>query len=252
MPMPAYAVLFPSNSCLRPDGQNLVYRRVYCAGAHKTSNCGAQSSNFVTASIVLFRQCDKSVTVLRTHKHYRFITLKCLKTTRFAAFWMPFTANKAFKAHPRLLVSAKDMHYQSADGRSILDGTAGLWCSNAGHCRQPIVDAIAKTAATMDFGPTFQLGHPLAFELASRLAPMMPKGIGPDILHQFGQRIGRYRAQNRARDTAQPWPSHAHPPDRARAWLSRHRLWRDFGRRHRQQPPLVAGIARSRPFAAHA
>lgn len=100
-----------------------------------------------------------------------------LENDPLAAFWMPFTANKAFKANPRLLVSAKDMHYQSADGRSILDGTAGLWCSNAGHCRQPIVDAIAKSAASLDFGPTFQLGHPLAFELASRLAPMMPKGV---------------------------------------------------------------------------
>ncbi len=100
-----------------------------------------------------------------------------LENDPLAAFWMPFTANKAFKANPRLLVSAKDMHYQSADGRSILDGTAGLWCSNAGHCRQAIVDAIAKSAASLDFGPTFQLGHPLAFELASRLAPMMPKGV---------------------------------------------------------------------------
>ena len=100
-----------------------------------------------------------------------------LENDPLAAFWMPFTANKSFKAHPRLLVSAKDMHYQSADGRQILDGTAGLWCSNAGHCRQPIVDAIAKCAATLDFGPTFQLGHPLAFELASRLAPMMPDGV---------------------------------------------------------------------------
>ncbi len=100
-----------------------------------------------------------------------------LENDPLAAFWMPFTANKAFKAHPRLLVSAKDMHYQSADGRSILDGTAGLWCSNAGHCRQPIVDAIAKSAASLDFGPTFQLAHPSAFELASRLAPMMPEGV---------------------------------------------------------------------------
>lgn len=100
-----------------------------------------------------------------------------LENDPLAAFWMPFTANKAFKANPRLLVSAKDMHYQSADGRSILDGTAGLWCSNAGHCREAIVDAIAKSAASLDFGPTFQLGHPLAFELASRLAPMMPKGV---------------------------------------------------------------------------
>lgn len=100
-----------------------------------------------------------------------------LENDPLAAFWMPFTANKAFKSNPRMLVSAKDMHYLSSDGRPVLDGTAGLWCSNAGHCRQPIVDAIAKTAATMDFGPTFQLGHPLAFELASRLAQIMPQGV---------------------------------------------------------------------------
>lgn len=94
-----------------------------------------------------------------------------------AAFWMPFTANKAFKQTPRLLVSAKDMHYQSADGRQILDGTAGLWCVNAGHCRPPIVEAIKQAASTMDFGPTFQLGHPLAFQLATELARLMPSGL---------------------------------------------------------------------------
>ncbi|MFM9851699.1 MAG: aspartate aminotransferase family protein [Sphingomonadaceae bacterium] len=90
---------------------------------------------------------------------------------------MPFTANKAFKQTPRLLVSAKDMHYQSADGRQILDGTAGLWCVNAGHCRPPIVEAIKQAASTMDFGPTFQLGHPLAFQLATELARLMPSGL---------------------------------------------------------------------------
>jgi beta-alanine--pyruvate transaminase len=94
-----------------------------------------------------------------------------------AAFWMPFTANRAFKAHPRQLVAAKDMHYTDTAGNQLLDGTAGLWCSNAGHCRAPIVDAIAQTAATMDFGPTFQLSHPLAFELASRVAQLMPPGL---------------------------------------------------------------------------
>lgn len=94
-----------------------------------------------------------------------------------AAFWMPFTANRAFKAHPRQLVAAKDMHYWDAAGNRILDGTAGLWCNNAGHCRAPIVEAISKTAASMDFGPTFQLGHPLAFELASRVAELMPQGL---------------------------------------------------------------------------
>ena len=94
-----------------------------------------------------------------------------------AAFWMPFTANRTYKQTPRQLVSAKGMHYKSADGRDILDGTAGLWCSNAGHCRDEITAAIAETAATMDFGPTFQLGHPLPFELASRLAALMPEGL---------------------------------------------------------------------------
>ena len=100
-----------------------------------------------------------------------------LENDPLAAFWMPFTANRAFKATPRLLSSAKDMHYTSSDGRQILDGTAGLWCSNAGHCREPIVEAIRKTAGEMDFGPTFQLAHPRAFELASRLAALMPEPL---------------------------------------------------------------------------
>ncbi len=94
-----------------------------------------------------------------------------------SAFWMPFTNNRAYKASPRLLVSAEGMHYRSHDGRSILDGTAGLWCTNAGHCRAPIVEAIQRQAATMDFAPTFQMGHPLAFELASKLTAMAPEGF---------------------------------------------------------------------------
>src|SRR5947209_18681581 len=79
--------------------------------------------------------------------------------------WMPFTANRAFKAKPRMLVSAKDMHYTTDDGREILDGTAGLWCVNAGHCREAITSAIAKQAGTLDYAPPFQMGHPLAFQL---------------------------------------------------------------------------------------
>ena len=94
-----------------------------------------------------------------------------------AAFWLPFTANRSYKAAPRQLVAAKGMHYKSADGRDILDGTAGLWCSNAGHCREEITAAITQAAATMDFGPTFQLAHPLPFELASRIAALMPEGL---------------------------------------------------------------------------
>lgn len=85
------------------------------------------------------------------------------------AWWMPFTANRNFKESPRLLVSSKGMHYRSHDGRDILDGTAGLWCVNAGHGRDRIARAIADSATTLDFAPTFQMGHPSAFELAERL-----------------------------------------------------------------------------------
>ena len=88
--------------------------------------------------------------------------------------WMPFTANRAFKRAPRLLVSATGMHYTAADGRQILDGTAGLWCVNAGHAREPIVRAIADAAARLDYAPGFQMGHPGSFELASRLATILP------------------------------------------------------------------------------
>jgi beta-alanine--pyruvate transaminase len=90
---------------------------------------------------------------------------------------MPFTANRAYKATPRQLVAAKDMHYTADDGRQVLDGTAGLWAVNAGHCRPTIVEAIQKTAAELDFAPGFQLGHPASFELASRVAAIMPKGL---------------------------------------------------------------------------
>ena len=92
-------------------------------------------------------------------------------------FWMPFTANRAFKRAPRMLVAAKDMYYTTADGRQVLDGTAGLWCVNAGHCRDQITAAIRRQAGVMDYAPPFQMGHPLAFELAQKLASMLPGGI---------------------------------------------------------------------------
>jgi beta-alanine--pyruvate transaminase len=91
--------------------------------------------------------------------------------------WMPFTANKQFKAAPRLLVSAKDMHYTSHDGRQILDGTAGLWCVNAGHRREPIAQAMKDMIDTLDFAPTFQMGHPKVFEAATKLAQITPEGM---------------------------------------------------------------------------
>ncbi len=94
-----------------------------------------------------------------------------------SAFWMPFTSNRQFKQAPRMLAAAKDMHYTTTDGRKVLDGTAGLWCVNAGHCRPKITEAIQKQAAELDYAPAFQMGHPIAFELANRLVDMAPDGM---------------------------------------------------------------------------
>src|SRR6188768_3520005 len=90
---------------------------------------------------------------------------------------MPFTSNRQFKKAPRMFVRAKDMHYTTSDGREVLDGTAGLWCVNAGHCRPKIVEAIAEQAAEMDYAPAFQMGHPKALELANALVQIAPEGM---------------------------------------------------------------------------
>jgi beta-alanine--pyruvate transaminase len=90
------------------------------------------------------------------------------------AFWMPFTANRQFKGKPRLFVAAKDMHYTTIEGRQVLDATAGLWCVNAGHGRKKIVEAVQQQIAKLDYAPAFQMGHPLAFELASKVVQLLP------------------------------------------------------------------------------
>jgi beta-alanine--pyruvate transaminase len=97
------------------------------------------------------------------------------------AWWMPFTANRAFKQRPRMIARSKDMHYYTPEGRPVLDATAGLWCCNAGHNRDPIVAAIQNQAAELDFAPAFQYGHPHAFALASRIAALAPG----DLDHVF-------------------------------------------------------------------
>ncbi len=102
------------------------------------------------------------------------------------AYWMPFTANRAFKASPRMLGRAKDMHYFTPDGRKLIDGVAGLWCVNAGHSRDPIVKAIQQQAEDLDYAPPFQFGHPKAFQLATRLADMAPG----DLDHVFFSNSG--------------------------------------------------------------
>jgi beta-alanine--pyruvate transaminase len=95
-----------------------------------------------------------------------------------SAFWMPFSANRQFKRSPRLLVGAKDMHYTAQDGHKVLDGTAGLWCVNAGHGREKIINAVKAQLDRLDFAPTFQMGHPKAFEAAQKIAALAPVGFG--------------------------------------------------------------------------
>lgn len=94
-----------------------------------------------------------------------------------SALWMPFTANRQFKKAPRLLVKAEGMHYWSDEGKKILDGTAGLWCVNAGHSRPKIVEAVRKQVGELDYAPPFQMGHPKAFELATELSKMLPDAL---------------------------------------------------------------------------
>ncbi len=94
-----------------------------------------------------------------------------------SAFWMPFTANRQYKDAPRLLVQASGMYYRTIDGDSVLDGTAGLWCCNLGHAREEITEAVSRQLATLDFAPTFQMGHPLPFRLAAALSEFAPPGL---------------------------------------------------------------------------
>lgn len=139
------------------------------------------------------------------------------------ALWMPFTANRAFKRAPRLLVSAKGMYYAAADGRQILDGAAGLWCVNAGHAREPIVRAIQQGAATLDFAPIFQMGHPLSFELAHELAALFPD----DIDHVFFANSGSEAVDSALKIVLAYWQARGEP-QRVR-FVGRHRGYHGVG-----------------------
>ena len=152
------------------------------------------------------------------------------------AFWMPFTANRQFKAKPRLFAGAKDMHYTTVEGRKVLDATAGLWCVNAGHGRREIIEAVRDQVGRLDYAPAFQMGHPAVFEFAARLANL----LGADFDHVFFTNSG-----SESVDTALKMAiayhrvarrGHAHAADRPRARLSRRRLRRHLRRRHRRQP----------------
>ncbi len=143
--------------------------------------------------------------------------------TSLEELWMPFTANKAFKQAPRLLGASKGMYYTSVDGRTILDGAAGLWCVNAGHGREPIVRAIAETAANLDFAPAFQMGHPLSFSLATEVAKLMPG----DIDHVFFTNSGSEAVDSALKIVLAYWRSRGQP-DRVR-FVGRQRAYHGVG-----------------------
>ena len=117
-----------------------------------------------------------------------------LQPNDLRAFWMPFTANRQFKSNPRMLVSARGMHYTTVEGREILDGTAGLWCVNAGHARPKIVQAVQDQVAQLDYAPAFQMGHPKAFELAEQAGRYHARRDEPLFLHQLRVGVGGDRA----------------------------------------------------------
>jgi adenosylmethionine-8-amino-7-oxononanoate aminotransferase len=96
-------------------------------------------------------------------------TVGSTPTLENSPYFMPFSMNRAFKKAPRMLARAEGMYYYTPEGRKVLDGTSGLWCVNAGHCRKPIVEAVHNAVATLDFAPSFQMGHPAAFEFAEKL-----------------------------------------------------------------------------------
>ena len=156
----------------------------------------------------------------------------------FESFWLPFTPNRAFKRAPRLIARAKDMHYFTPDGRAVLDGTAGLWCTNAGHNRDPIVAAIAAPGRGARLRAGFSVRPSQGFRTGE---PRRRAGAGRPrsrVFLQFRLGGGRYRAQDRARLPSCARRGRAHAPDRPRARLSRRRFRRHFGRRHRQQPQI--------------
>ena len=106
-------------------------------------------------------------------------TVRQLKTDLpdLESYWMPFTGNRYFKENPRMIARAEGMYCYTTDGKKLLDGVAGLWCCNAGHCNPKMVEAIKAQAEKLDYSMAFQLGHPTVFELANRLTDLAPDGL---------------------------------------------------------------------------
>lgn len=111
------------------------------------------------------------------------------------SYWMPFTANRQFKAAPRLLVAAEGMYYTDIDGNKVLDGTAGLWCVNAGHRRREVIEAVELQLMTLDYAPGFQMSHTVVHEFANRLTENPPGGKSSRLNHVFFTNSGSESAE---------------------------------------------------------
>ena len=162
------------------------------------------------------------------------------------AFWMPFTANRQFKANPRLLARAKGMYYTTADGREVLDGVAGLWCVNAGHGRREITEAVTQAARDHGIRADFSDGPSHRIRTGQPPGENRAAGPGSNFLHQLGLGVRRYRAENRHCLSPRARRRPAHPLDRPRKGLSRRGIRRHVGRRHGQQPQVLRLIHAAR------
>jgi hypothetical protein len=177
---------------------------------------------------------------------------KSMSPNDLRAFWMPFTANRQFKAAPRMLVAAEGMRYTASDGRSILDGTAGLWCVNAGHKRPEDREGDPGAGGGAGLRASLPDGPPQGVLAGQRAGRSGARGPRPCDVRQFRLGGGRDRAQDRHRLSPREGRRVALPADRARARLSRREFRRDLGGRHRLQPQDVRHAAdRRRPYARH-
>ncbi len=155
------------------------------------------------------------------------------------AFWMPFTANRQFKANPRLLTRAEGMYYWSADGRQVLDAVAGLWCVNAGHGRREITEAVIAPARDDGIRPNLPNGSPDRVRTRESTSEDCAAGNGSRVLHELGLRVRRHVAEDCHRLPSRSRRGPAHTLHRPRKGLSRRGLWRHVGRRHGQQPQNI-------------
>ncbi|MCG6859377.1 MAG: aspartate aminotransferase family protein [Salaquimonas sp.] len=89
--------------------------------------------------------------------------------------WMPFTANRDFKASPRLVTRSEGMYMWNQNGEKLIDGSSGLFNVAAGHGRAEIAEAVYAQMLHNDYSSSFSIGHPTSYALAAKLANILPE-----------------------------------------------------------------------------